>query len=512
MARSPVYETRPTSGSASARSCSTRRAAVGPAQVQRHRRDDRSPVAQLIVANHISHLDPLYDAVFVRKSGRIPHIMAKAVAVEGPGARQRVGRYGPDPRRSKWRPEPARPASMPRPRALAEGRVVLIYPEGSVTKEPGLLADEAQARCGRAGPFRRLPGDSRWRTGEPSRSTTPTRRRGSSSRCPARTSTSSPVHRSTCPPWRGKPVDARAIRDVSLPDHEHHPGHARRVAGRSAAGRSCSIPRRPPGSRTRQPTPQPRQLRGRPEPAPWTSSKPATDASTAADARPARRRRRDSRRTWPNRGRRPQRIAVLGAGSWGTTFAKVLVDAGRDVVLWARRDGVARSINGDRVNPDYLPGIELPAACGPPPTSTRRLPARRRSRLRCPASRCGRTSWCSGTILPARGPVVSLAKGIEVGTGLRMSELIAGVGTDRPGPGRRAHRPEPGRGDRRRPADRHGAGLSRPCRRGRRSSMPAARRTSGRTPSPTSSARRSPAPARTSSRWPAASPTGSGWA
>ena len=39
-----------------------------------------------------------------------------------------------------------------------------------------------------------------------------------------------------------------------------------------------------------------------------------------------------------------QRVAVLGAGSWGTTFAKVLADAGRDVVLWARRPDVAAAI------------------------------------------------------------------------------------------------------------------------------------------------------------------------
>ena len=39
-----------------------------------------------------------------------------------------------------------------------------------------------------------------------------------------------------------------------------------------------------------------------------------------------------------------QRIAVMGAGSWGTTFAKVLADAGRDVVLWARRAEVADAV------------------------------------------------------------------------------------------------------------------------------------------------------------------------
>ena len=57
-----------------------------------------------------------------------------------------------------------------------------------------------------------------------------------------------------------------------------------------------------------------------------------------------------------------QRVAVLGAGSWGTTFAKVLVDAGRDAVLWARRPEVADAIAQDRCNPDYLPGVQLPAS------------------------------------------------------------------------------------------------------------------------------------------------------
>ena len=42
------------------------------------------------------------------------------------------------------------------------------------------------------------------------------------------------------------------------------------------------------------------------------------------------------------------RLAVLGAGSWGTTFAQVLADAGNDVVLWARREDVAREISEHR--------------------------------------------------------------------------------------------------------------------------------------------------------------------
>ena len=42
-----------------------------------------------------------------------------------------------------------------------------------------------------------------------------------------------------------------------------------------------------------------------------------------------------------------KRVAVLGAGSWGTAFAKVLADAGTDVTLWARRPEIARSVDRD---------------------------------------------------------------------------------------------------------------------------------------------------------------------
>ena len=52
-------------------------------------------------------------------------------------------------------------------------------------------------------------------------------------------------------------------------------------------------------------------------------------------------------------------IAVIGAGSWGTTFAKVLVDAGNDVMLWSRREELTEEINASHRNGDYMPGINL---------------------------------------------------------------------------------------------------------------------------------------------------------
>ena len=54
------------------------------------------------------------------------------------------------------------------------------------------------------------------------------------------------------------------------------------------------------------------------------------------------------------------RTAVLGTGSWGTAFGKVLADAGGDVVLWARRPELARALRERHENPDYLPGLVLP--------------------------------------------------------------------------------------------------------------------------------------------------------
>ena len=61
----------------------------------------------------------------------------------------------------------------------------------------------------------------------------------------------------------------------------------------------------------------------------------------------------------PDAGER-RRIVVLGAGSWGTTFAKVMADGGNDVVMWARRPELAREITEAKRNSDYLPGINLP--------------------------------------------------------------------------------------------------------------------------------------------------------
>jgi glycerol-3-phosphate dehydrogenase (NAD(P)+) len=52
--------------------------------------------------------------------------------------------------------------------------------------------------------------------------------------------------------------------------------------------------------------------------------------------------------------------AVLGAGAWGTTVAKVIADKGGEVALWSREESTAEAINRDHANPRYLPGVALP--------------------------------------------------------------------------------------------------------------------------------------------------------
>jgi glycerol-3-phosphate dehydrogenase (NAD(P)+) len=121
------------------------------------------------------------------------------------------------------------------------------------------------------------------------------------------------------------------------------------------------------------------------------------------------------------------RIAVLGAGSWGTAFAKVIADSGPDVVLWARRDSVAQSINGSGVNADYLPGTKLPSNLSATTDAVKALEGAHAVVLAVPSQtlRANLVGWRD--FLPAGATLVSLAKGVELGTLKRMSEVICEV-------------------------------------------------------------------------------------
>jgi glycerol-3-phosphate dehydrogenase (NAD(P)+) len=126
------------------------------------------------------------------------------------------------------------------------------------------------------------------------------------------------------------------------------------------------------------------------------------------------------------------RATVLGAGSWGTTFGKVLVDAGCDVTLWARRRELADLINLGHENDEYLPGLDLPGALYATHDDRAALGGAQLVAIAIPAQtlRENLAGWADH--LSADVTIVSLMKGVELGTGKRMSEVIAEVGRVRP--------------------------------------------------------------------------------
>lgn len=122
-----------------------------------------------------------------------------------------------------------------------------------------------------------------------------------------------------------------------------------------------------------------------------------------------------------------QRIAVMGAGSWGTTFAKVLADAGRDVVLWARRPEVADAVRREHGNPDYLPGVTLPASLQATARAAEALDGVDAVVFAVPSQtlRDNLGNWHKS--MPGRATLISLAKGVELNSLKRMSEVVIDV-------------------------------------------------------------------------------------
>ncbi|QUH06382.1 NAD(P)-dependent glycerol-3-phosphate dehydrogenase [Saccharopolyspora erythraea] len=126
-------------------------------------------------------------------------------------------------------------------------------------------------------------------------------------------------------------------------------------------------------------------------------------------------------------GRVPAKIAVLGAGSWGTTFAKVLADAGTDVTLWARRAEVAEEINSTRVNTGYLPEIVLPQRLRATDDAAEAMHGTDAVVLAVPSQTLRENLAGWQPLLPERATLVSLAKGVELSTLKRMSEVVSEV-------------------------------------------------------------------------------------
>jgi glycerol-3-phosphate dehydrogenase (NAD(P)+) len=118
------------------------------------------------------------------------------------------------------------------------------------------------------------------------------------------------------------------------------------------------------------------------------------------------------------------KVAVLGAGSWGTTFGKILADGGSDVVMWARRPELAREITEAKRNSDYLPGINLPMRMTATASMVDAVRGAAVVFLSVPSQSLRDNLIALRPHLEDGTIVVSLMKGVERRSGSRMSEVI----------------------------------------------------------------------------------------
>ncbi|MFT3715688.1 MAG: NAD(P)H-dependent glycerol-3-phosphate dehydrogenase [Gordonia sp. (in: high G+C Gram-positive bacteria)] len=121
------------------------------------------------------------------------------------------------------------------------------------------------------------------------------------------------------------------------------------------------------------------------------------------------------------------RATVMGSGSWGTAVAKILADAGNDVVIWARNPDVVEHINTEHENAKYLPGIALPASIRAVGSEAEALDGAELVVCAIPSQvlRENLEGWRD--LLPRDAVLLSLAKGVEITTGERMSQVIKSV-------------------------------------------------------------------------------------
>jgi glycerol-3-phosphate dehydrogenase (NAD(P)+) len=118
------------------------------------------------------------------------------------------------------------------------------------------------------------------------------------------------------------------------------------------------------------------------------------------------------------------RVAVVGAGSWGTAFASITAEKGVTTVLWARRSELAGEINARHANPDYLSDLELPptlSATGDMGEAVERADV---VVVALPSHAYREVFRSVAPHLGPEAPVVSLTKGIEQVTLRRMTEVM----------------------------------------------------------------------------------------
>jgi glycerol-3-phosphate dehydrogenase (NAD(P)+) len=120
------------------------------------------------------------------------------------------------------------------------------------------------------------------------------------------------------------------------------------------------------------------------------------------------------------------RIAVVGAGSWGTTAAALAI-ASTPTVLWSRRPEVADRVNREHRNPVYLPDVELPETLIATAELSEALEGAEAVVMAVPSHGFRDVFSEAAPLIEPTIPIVSLTKGIEQGTLATMTQVVADV-------------------------------------------------------------------------------------
>lgn len=121
-----------------------------------------------------------------------------------------------------------------------------------------------------------------------------------------------------------------------------------------------------------------------------------------------------------------EKVAVLGAGSWGTALAKVLVENGHDVVMWSRVEdqAIIDEINNDHTNKRYLQDLELPAELVATTDLEEAISGREIIVVVIPTVGIRSTAKQLNALINESKIIVHASKGLEQGTHMRISSVI----------------------------------------------------------------------------------------
>lgn len=119
-----------------------------------------------------------------------------------------------------------------------------------------------------------------------------------------------------------------------------------------------------------------------------------------------------------------ENVAVIGAGSWGTTLAKILAENGHQVLLWGRRKEICDELNETRENSRYLPGFKLPVRVSASDELDRCCDVCRLVFLAVPSHGFRAVAHALGEHVSGEHVLVHCTKGLEQDTFKRMSEIL----------------------------------------------------------------------------------------